>query len=83
MKRKKPSRTCSSRHEAASYYFSVARGDGVPLAPSTRHTTITQVPALYNKIYDGFRANRRGMSDGKKALADKAIALGAAQAKRR
>ena len=58
MKPKRRSRTCCLLFNAASFYTS-----------RTRHTT-TQVPALYNKIYDGFRAfNRRGMSDGKKALA--------------
>mmetsp|Transcript_26912 Transcript_26912/g.83735 ORF Transcript_26912/g.83735 Transcript_26912/m.83735 type:complete len:664 (-) Transcript_26912:58-2049(-) len=34
------------------------------------------VPALYNRIYDGFQAKRAAMPSNKQALVDKAIALG-------
>jgi len=47
-------------------------------AQEARPDVLFAVPALYNKIHDGFRANRRAMSDGKKALADRAIASGVA-----
>ena len=51
-------------------------------AQEARPDVLFAVPALYNKIHDGFRANRRAMSNSKKALADRAVASGARRAKR-
>ena len=41
------------------------------------------VPALYNRVFDGFQQTKAAMPEKKRALADKAVALGAKKARSR